>query len=132
MPLKQTKITFFSPSEGATNEPESENITDQTDPEKQNSDENNNTAPPTSTELTKKVVKRNFREKWLSMYPWLEYDSEKQLMTCKICKERGRKNAFTRGSANFKTSNMDDHKRMITEQPFLSKMKAIHPFVKYD
>ena len=78
MPLKQTKITFFSPLEGATNEPESKKITDQTDPEKQNSDENNNTAPPTSTELSKKVVKRNFREKWLSMYPWLAYDSEKQ------------------------------------------------------
>ena len=79
--MKQTKIIFFPPSEGATNEPKSENITDQTDPEKQHSDENNNTAPPTSTELTKKVVKCNFREKWLSMYPWLEYDSEKQLMT---------------------------------------------------
>ena len=51
MPLKQKKITFFSPSQGAINEPESENITDQTDPEKQNTDENNNTAPPTSTDI---------------------------------------------------------------------------------
>ena len=37
-------------------------------------------------------------------------------MTCKICTDRGRKNAFTRGSSNFKTSNMEDHQKSNDHQ----------------
>ena len=36
--------------------------------------------------------------------------------TCKICTDRGRKNAFTRGSSNFKTSSIESHQKSTDHQ----------------
>ena len=49
-------------------------------------------------------------------YRWLQYDTSKKVETCKNCTDRGRKNAFTRGSYNFKTSNMEYHQQSNDHQ----------------
>ena len=107
-PLKEnsfyTQQSESVPSELANNESEPQH-------NQKTTDEPENSTPSTSNE-TKNQVKCSFQQKWLTLFPWLEFDEfddKTQLLTCKICKDRGRKNAFTCGSANLKTSNMEDH-----------------------
>lgn len=52
---------------------------------------------------------RKFQPKWFQMYPWLEFDSAEGKMTCKICKTANKNNIFTKGTNNFRTSNITDH-----------------------
>ena len=62
---------------------------------------------------------RKFQSRWLTLYGWLEYDSENDKMSCKICKECGKKNDRTFETDNFKISilirhvSSSDHQRAV-------------------
>ena len=60
-----------------------------------------------STEMKKKIVKREFRDIWLKQYPWLEFDGHK--MSCKNCVSEGKDNPFTSGCTNFRHSTLVRH-----------------------
>lgn len=55
---------------------------------------------------------RKFQEHWLKIFPWLEYESEKNEMFCKLCrnsKYADKESAFFKGSANFKFDSVKAH-----------------------
>ena len=123
--MKQQKLTFFMPKNTVptASSPEQPPITANESAAATGSGETS--SPPTSTvqepvsSSNKKPTNqsgRTYRPKWEQNYPWLQYDTSKNVMTCKICTDRGRKNAFTRGSSNFKTSNMEDHQKSNDHQ----------------
>ena len=57
-----------------------------------------------------KTVKPIFQQKWLNEYHWLEFDDEKKLMFCKLCRELKFENARAVGTDNFKTTTLTRHK----------------------
>lgn len=72
--------------------------------------------PPSTAEQGKIPVvpvihtaKRNFQQKWLLQYHWLRYCEKTLTMSCTICIQHGRKNTFTEGNNNFRTSTISDH-----------------------
>ena len=50
-----------------------------------------------------------FQSAWQSKYTWLAYDSDKKIMTCKICVEARKSNAFTQENSHFQTSTLSRH-----------------------
>ena len=75
------------------------------------------TETPTETEVRKEV--RKFQSNWLTTFPWLRYDSEKNAMTCDVCVKCKRNNTFTHGNQNFKTSSLKDHIKSTDHQTAL-------------
>nr|XP_006813847.1 PREDICTED: zinc finger protein 862-like [Saccoglossus kowalevskii] len=57
--------------------------------------------------------RRKIKSEWFSRYPWLKYDSEKQLFFCKSCIAAGRSNIFTTGkrSENPKADDFSKHEK---------------------
>ena len=55
----------------------------------------------------KRKYDHHFRQKWLGMFTWLNYDGKQ--MTCSICMEQKKSNAFTNGCTNFRTSTLSRH-----------------------
>ena len=64
--------------------------------------------PENATEKPK-PVKPIFQQKWLNEYHWLEFDDEKKLMFCKLCRELKFENALAVGTNNFKTTTLTRH-----------------------
>ena len=103
--LKQMKLTFYTPktqknvSENANQSaPQTDDGNETENGPKSDSQRKDNTISPhlqKQLPTNKPAGKQNFRDKWVNTYPWRKYDKEEQVMTCKICKDRGRKNAFT-------------------------------------
>ena len=61
-------------------------------------------------EETKVGVSRNFSQSWLSIFPWLSFETEKQMMFCTVCLKDGvAKNLFTRGCNNFLLLSLHVH-----------------------
>ena len=57
-------------------------------------------------EETKVGVSRKFSQSWLSIFPWLSFEKEKQMMFCTVCLKDGvAKNSFTRGCNNLYCSH---------------------------
>ena len=52
---------------------------------------------------------KRFQNKWLSDFPWLLYDSEKNSMTCSLCIKHKKHNSFTDINKNFRTSTLTRH-----------------------
>ena len=61
---------------------------------------------PTASNSTSTV--RKFRLAWKNVYPWLQYDEEKD-MSCSICVKHKKNNAFTEGTNNFRSSTLERH-----------------------
>jgi hypothetical protein len=83
-----------------------------------------------STETETEQPERHFQGKWLTLHPWLEYDSASSKMFCRECKKYGMNNIFTSGTNNYRTSTLarhvasKDHQRAILapdEQGHLKK-----------
>lgn len=53
--------------------------------------------------------KHDFMESWSKSRPWLRFDSEKNVMYCDWCLHSKKKNTFTTGCRNFRTSTLDRH-----------------------
>ena len=83
-----------------------------------------------------------FKTKWLSDYPWLQYDATRKVMLCSTCQRHRKGNAYARGTNNFKHTNIlrhirsSDHKAalqaegcrsltVLSSQAQNQKMKAI-------
>ena len=60
-------------------------------------DANQAKSPPVPTSP---VPNRKFQEKWISLYPWLVYDAENNLMKCSVCLNAKKTNSFTTGNSN--------------------------------
>ena len=78
-----------------------------------------------------------FQSAWQSKYTWLAYDADKKIMTCKICVQARKSNAFTQGNSNFRTSTLSRHAASSDHQAALvgksmesSFTKAIESSVK--
>ena len=54
-----------------------------------------------------KQYERSFQVKWLLEYQWLVFKDGQ--MFCQVCIDSNQINSFTKGSTNFRTSNMKDH-----------------------
>ena len=55
---------------------------------------------------------RKFQKHWLKSFPWLEYKTEKNEMSCKLCKNSNyadKESAFFTGSFNFKLDSVKAH-----------------------
>ena len=55
---------------------------------------------------------RKFQEHWLKTFPWLEYETEKNEMFCKLCRKSNyadKESAFFAGSSNFKLDSVKAH-----------------------
>ena len=111
---KQQKLSFFMSKSKQGNEASGE---ERPPPTTSSGEER---PPPTTEKASKDVLsgqpKRTYLPKWERIYSWLEYDDKVQLMTCRICKSKGRKNVFTTGSSNFKTSTLEDHQKTKDHQ----------------
>jgi hypothetical protein len=44
--------------------------------------------------------KRTFKQRWLVMYPWIEFKPESNKMFCKLCQQARKKNVFAIGGAS--------------------------------
>ena len=55
-----------------------------------------------------------FQPKWCSLYHWLKYDSERNLMLCKLCRDLKFTNAMWLCTSNFNTSTLSRHVRQTT------------------
>jgi len=78
------------PSPGQTDsEPDTSNVSN---------DANQAKSPPVPTSP---VPNRKFQEKWISLYPWLVYDAENNLMKCSVCLNAKKTNSFTTGNSNW-------------------------------
>ena len=67
---------------------------------------------------------RTFQVKWLQEYKWLSYEDGKML--CQLCIKADKANSFTKGSSNFRTSNLKEHlktadHRLAVQVPILQK-----------
>ena len=58
----------------------------------------------------------NFKEIWLTLYPWLEYENGENVMYCKLCKKAGQDNTMTQGCKTFKTSSLARHVETTSHQ----------------
>jgi hypothetical protein len=55
-----------------------------------------------------------WKDKWISDFNWLEFNSELGKVFCKVCKEAGGKGAYaTSGSVNSKVSTFQDHSNTV-------------------
>ena len=94
-----------------------------------NSSDSEDNQPP--EKKAKKVIIRSFQQKWFNDYDWLEYDSEKKLMYCKLCKKCKKDTAFTTGCSNFRTStlvrhvNCKDHRNSVVESNAQDSMTTV-------
>ena len=54
---------------------------------------------------------RAFRPDWKEKFPWVRCDivEDEERLFCAQCKKSGRKNGFTRGSANMRFSSLTEH-----------------------
>ena len=52
---------------------------------------------------------RKFQEIWLEKFSWLEYETDKDLMFCKLCKKHNKKNIFTKGTDKKREDVLMDH-----------------------
>lgn len=59
----------------------------------------------------KKRKSRSFRTEWMEKYPWLrcEVMDGTEKMFCSHCEKSGKKNGFTRGSTNMRSSSLIEH-----------------------
>ena len=62
---------------------------------------------PTAASTEKAKTNRKFSAKWQTVNPWLQIKDDK--MYCNLCVSANKKNAFTRGCTNFKTSALKEH-----------------------
>lgn len=91
-------------------------------------DEAEQTQHETESSKEKKDTKeeRNFQERWLRIWSWLEFRDNK--MFCSMCIKYKKANAFTSGCQTLKTSSMyrheasDDHKNCSQEQSLKQNM----------
>ena len=58
-----------------------------------------------------------FQSTWQSKYTWLAYDADKKIMTCKICVQARKSNAFTQGNSNFRTSTLSRQLQVLITRP---------------
>ena len=63
-------------------------------------------SPPVPTPA---VPNRKFQEKWISLYLWLVYDAENNIMKCSVCRNAKKTNSFT----NFRTNSIIDHIKIM-------------------
>ncbi|KAF8786902.1 zinc finger protein 862-like [Argiope bruennichi] len=66
---------------------------------------------------TQPGIKRKFVENWKTLYPFIEYDKEKNIMFCKICKQfanhRQKGIRFVTGSSNFRATSIQYHEKSV-------------------
>ncbi|CAL1300322.1 unnamed protein product [Larinioides sclopetarius] len=62
-------------------------------------------------------IKRKFVKSWKTLYPFIEYDKEKNIMFCKICKQfsdhRQKGIRFVNGTSNFRASSIQYHEKSV-------------------
>ena len=73
---------------------------------------------------------RVFQSTWQSKYTWLAYDADKKIMTCKICVQARKSNAFTQGNSNFRTSTLSRHAASSDHQAALVGKSMESSFTK--
>ena len=77
-----------------------------------------------------KKIKRTFSESWLGKYSWLRFDSEKNVMTCEICKKAGKTNALATGTNNFRLTtilrHLGQYKKDASRTVDTDHMQAVH------
>ncbi len=75
--------------------------------------------------------RRTFQDKWLldpAKKTWLRYDVKMKLMFCTICQEQHKKNTFTKGTNNFRTSTLTRHVESSDHQEALNEIALRHDF----
>ena len=83
----------------------------------------------TSESTLKEPLKRHFQTTWLSLYPWLRYDSEQGKMFCDLCKRHNKLNTLGVGTDNFRTSTLTrhvdtkDHELLVSAPESAANMK---------
>ena len=73
---------------------------------------------------------RVFQSAWQSKYTWLAYDADKKIMTCKICVQARKSNAFTQGNSNFRTGTLSRHAASSDHQAALVGKSMESSFTK--
>ncbi|XP_078576404.1 zinc finger protein 862-like [Branchiostoma floridae x Branchiostoma japonicum] len=63
----------------------------------------------TTKEDANKTVSKKFVKKWLQTFKWLVYDPRLNLMYCKMCRGANKKNAFARGTQDFRIGRLELH-----------------------
>ena len=96
---KQRRLTSFFSSKSKESEPQPQHECEMPS----SSSEKVSSEKKTS----KKAVKREFCDEWLSKNPWLKYEYGK--MTCTTCIAEGKDNPFTHGCTNFRHSTLTRH-----------------------
>ena len=89
---------------------------------------------------------RDFCQKWLKYFPWLEYEESKQTMYCKLCKTYQKNGKFVKGCKRFKIDGLRSHAASpkhlqsimikqdsvnsltIFQKTFLNAQKEIHKY----
>ena len=64
-----------------------------------------NNSPPNK----RPKFERSFVPAWLTRYPWLRYENERNQMFCELCVKYRKSNAFTEGCQNFRRDNLNKH-----------------------
>ena len=63
-----------------------------------------------SSSENEEIEQRHFCSKWKDLFVWIEYDEQKNIMGCSVCKKYKKTNAFAvSGSKNFRRSALSDH-----------------------
>ncbi|GFT95914.1 zinc finger protein [Nephila pilipes] len=62
-------------------------------------------------------IKRKFLKNWETIYPFIEYDREKNIMFCKVCKQfsnsKQKSIRFVSGTSNFRASSIQYHEKSV-------------------
>ncbi|GFR22442.1 zinc finger protein [Trichonephila clavata] len=62
-------------------------------------------------------IKRKFLKSWETLYPFIEYDREKNIMFCKVCKQfsnnKQKSIRFVSGTSNFRASSIQYHEKSV-------------------
>ncbi|KAJ8883584.1 hypothetical protein PR048_015428 [Dryococelus australis] len=58
------------------------------------------------------IQRRNYQETWSVTFPWIRYDSDKNVMFCKTCEqfqEKTSQSSFITGCSSFRKENLSSH-----------------------
>lgn len=73
---------------------------------------------------------KKFQNRWLAMFQWLEFDEDRNLMTCSLCVKAGFTNTMTEGTKNFRTSTLTRHVKSSDHQRTLALNKPAQQNLK--